>query len=139
MKMRVAIAVWGDEVATTFDFAGELVVVEVADGCELGRDLLKLDGVEPDAKERYVVDLGVQALLCGAISRGLMRWFRSDGVQVVPFVSGEMDEVLAAYLCGRLEDPRFLQAGCRPGVRMRWRHGAGRCSRKGGRRCQNAR
>jgi predicted Fe-Mo cluster-binding NifX family protein len=125
MCVIVAIAVYEDGVSTTFDFAGELLVVELEGGHETARRGLPMEGLSPVAKAELVADSGAATLVCGAVSRQLMRHLAWSGLRVMPFVTGAVDDVLAAYLCGRLAEPDFLQAGCRPGVRRRWRHGAG--------------
>lgn len=122
-KRILAISVWGDRVSTTLDFARKLVVVETAGGREISRHEVEL-GEEPvERKARRIRELAVQVVLCGAISQSLAGAILREGVEIIPFVAGDVDNVLAAYLCGRLEDPSFLQPGCRPGARRRWQYG----------------
>jgi len=125
MNTTLAIPVWDDRVATTFDFARRLLVVEVDGRREVSRKEVTLGDGPVEAKARRIRDLAVQTLVCGAISRPLAQFAAQAGVVVFPFVAGRVDAVLAAYLCGRLSDPRFLQPGCRPGARRRWRHRTG--------------
>ena len=123
MNTTLAIAVWDDRVSTTLDFARNLLIVEADEGCEVSRREVPL-GNEPLARKvQKMQDLAVQVVLCGAISHPLAQAVSRVGIRIIPYVSGQVDDVLAAYLCGRLADPHFLQPGCRSGARKRWCNG----------------
>jgi predicted Fe-Mo cluster-binding NifX family protein len=78
--------------------------------------------------------LGVHVLICGAISQPLASMLAASNIEVIPFVSGTLDQVLDAYFSGRVSEPQFLQPGCRPGARRRFRCAQGRRRRiRGGR------
>ena len=131
MSITLAIPVWNDQVSTTFDFARKLLVVEANGEREVSRREIPLGDETVDRKARRIRGLGAQVVLCGAVSESLARAVSQTGIQIIPYVSGEADSVLAAYLCGRLAEPRFLQPGCRPGARRRWRHRGGFCWGRG--------
>ena len=123
--MRLAIPTWQGRVSPVFDSAQRLLIVDAADGSETGRSEEGLgSGLLPQRVAR-LKELGVDVLVCGAISRPLAGMIAASGIVLVPFISGECDEVLAAYLCGRLADPRFLLPGSPPTARRRWRLGRG--------------
>ena len=123
MKTIIAIPVWENRVSTTFDFAERLLVVETEAGREIERREVVLGGKSNSAKVAELKELGGQVLLCGAVSKPLAWAVSKAGIQVIPFVAGDIDDVLAAYLCGQLDRPRFLQPGCQVGARRRWRNG----------------
>lgn len=123
MKTRLAVSVWDDRVATTLDFAEDLLVVEVEKGQEVSRERTQVSETSVEGKARRIRDLAVEVVLCGAISQPLSRALNRSGIEVIPYVSGSVDEVIAAFLCDRLFEPRFLQPGSRSGARRRWRHG----------------
>lgn len=125
VKRTLGIAVWDERVSTTLDFARRLLVVEVDGGRELFRREMPMVDEPAEAKACRIRDLAVRVVLCGAISDELARAIAQSGIQVIPYVSGPVDTVLAAYLCGRLAEPRFLQPGARPAARRRWRHRGG--------------
>ena len=127
VSTTVAIPVWNDQVSTTFDFAERLVVLETEVGREISRREIQLDGDSVERKARKIRDMAVQVVLCGAISQAFARAVARTGIEIIPYVTGPIDDVLAAYLCGRLAEPRFLQPGCRPGARRKWTHRCGFC------------
>jgi len=125
----IAIPVWNDEVATTLDFARRMLVVTVEARREIARQEVAICDEPAAHVVRRLQEVAVRVLLCGAISEPLARAVVRAGIRIVPYVSGPVDGVLAAYLCGQLVEPRFLQPGCRPGARRRWRHRGGHCGR----------
>jgi len=128
VNVTLAIPVWDERVSTTLDFARRLLVVGTDGGREVSRKEVTLAEEPFTRKARRIRDLGVEVVLCGAVSRALARAIIQTGVRIIPFVSGGVDEVLGGYLCGVLYEPRFMQPGCCPGARRRWRH---RCGGRG--------
>jgi len=124
--MKIAMPVWNGFVSSVFDFAHQLLVVDVQGREETSRLEVSLEQEAPPQRVAKLVDLGVDVLLCGAISRPLASMLAASNVEVIPFVSGTVDEVLNAYLNGRLAEPQFLQPGCWPGARRRFCRGWGR-------------
>lgn len=128
---RLAIPTWKEQVSTTADFAQQFLLVDVGRGREVAREEEAFEQSMPEARARQLKDKGVQVLLCGAISQPFAWSVTRKGIQIVPLVAGQVDNVVAAYLCGRLTDPGYLLPGSPPGARRRWRRGRGFC---GGRR-----
>ncbi len=65
-------------------------------------------------------------LVCGAISWSLEALLTSHGIRVIPFVCGEVAEVMQAFRDGTLQHPRYAMPGCcrkRRQVRNRRRGG----------------
>jgi len=110
--MRVAVPVCAGETATTIDFAHEILVVDCQQSREIHRSVVALEEVQPENRARRIIRLGVDALICGAISRELARLMQSSGIRLIPLVSGPVEEVLRVFLVGRLDDSMFLLPGC---------------------------
>lgn len=64
-------------------------------------------------RARIFNGLGIQTLLCGAVSRPLHNLLVNSGIVVRPWLTGAVEEVLAAYSEGRLGGERFLLPGYR--------------------------
>jgi predicted Fe-Mo cluster-binding NifX family protein len=126
--MQVAIPEWEGRVSPVFDTAGRVVLLQIEDGREAGRREAQFVGMPPPLRVQRLVELGIDVLICGAISRRLSAMCLSCGITVIPWVSGALEEVLQAYLAGSLPDPEYTMPGC-CGQRMRARRGRG-----GGRR-----
>ena len=120
--MKVALPVWQGQVSSVFDFAHELLLIELENGHEKSRQDIVL--VEQSGPERVAMlkRLGVSVLICGAISRPLAEMINISGVQVLPFVTGSTEEIIKAYITGQLGQPQYTLPGF-------WR-GARRCFRR---------
>lgn len=123
--MRCAIPVWRERVSTVCDFSRSILLIDVRGNREIARREVSLPEEPALQRAARLGRLGVGVMLCGAISQTLAWFVTQAGIRLVPFVSGPVDEVLAAYLCGRLTDPRFLLPGSPPAARRRWRRGRG--------------
>jgi predicted Fe-Mo cluster-binding NifX family protein len=128
--MTVAFAVWDNWISPVFDTAGTLLMAETEGGRVTARRREPMDGHLPSEKVARLKMLGVETLVCGAISRPLADAITAEGIRLVPFVSGTVEEVVTAYAQGVLPGPTFAMPGC--GRRRRGRFGRGR-GRGGGR------
>lgn len=134
-EMKIGIPVWNGSVSSVFDFAHQLAVVDVGGQQAVRRSQIGLREQPMQRRVEELLSLGIDVLICGAISQSLASMLAASNIKVIPFVSGSLDSVLDAYFTGRLSEPQFLQPGCRPGARNRFRHRyTGRHRRSGGRR-----
>lgn len=95
-----------------FDVAARLLVADTEDGTIRDRRTVSLSVGEMHARARQVAELGVQALICGAISWPLEQALSSVGVEVIPQTCGDVEKILDAFVAGRLGQNAFLMPGC---------------------------
>lgn len=111
--MKTAFSYWDKRIAPLFDTATELHLVET----DSERVIASSEGLLPDQyPARKVLGLraqGVETLVCGAISCPLHEMVSAYGIKVIPFVAGDLDEVVQAYLGGMLESGQYFMPGCR--------------------------
>jgi len=129
--MKVAIAVWEDCVSSVLDFAQRLVVADLKDGTETSRTEIGLPERDPFTKLAKLRELGVDVLICGAVSRPLACAFTACGIRLLPYVTGRLDDVLKAYQAGQLDQPQYRLPGWWPGACQGFRH---RCGKHDGQR-----
>jgi predicted Fe-Mo cluster-binding NifX family protein len=127
-SMKIAIPVWQDRISPVFDVAGQLLLVDVADGQEVAREVQVVDESTIEERVRRVVELSVEALICAGISQALETALAERGIRVIARICGDVNEVLAAFQAGRLSDERFAMPGCCGQRRQRHRGG---CQRRG--------
>jgi predicted Fe-Mo cluster-binding NifX family protein len=130
--MKVAIPVWQNNISSVFDFADKLSLAEIEEQTEKNRIEIPLPNEPIPQKAGRLKELGIDVLICGAISKPLAFLIVGTGIKIIPFVSGQIDEVLHAYVSGRLTDSRFLMPGCRRGARKGFVKGGRRCRWRGG-------
>jgi predicted Fe-Mo cluster-binding NifX family protein len=122
--MRAALTAWDGRISPVFDVSREALVVTIENGAVVARSVEKIEVPTPTLKVDRLLDLGVETLICGAISLPLHRELTHRGVEVIPFVAGEMDEVIESFLRGALPTPALSMPGC-CGRKHRFRGGRG--------------
>jgi len=128
--MKIAIPIHNNNVSNVFDFAGMLLLVDIENGKEVNRSEVALESQLLPQRAAQLKSLGVNVLVCGAISQALANMVTASGIQVLPYVTGRVDDILQAYLTSQLVKPQFTMPGFWPGARR----GFGRRRREGGRR-----
>ncbi len=110
--MFVALTVWNGRISPVCDVARQLLILDVEDGQVTARREEQLDGVECWQRCARLEKLNPDTLICGAISGMLAGLLAAKGIKIVPFISGVVEEVVAAYLAGTLRNPEFAMPGC---------------------------
>jgi predicted Fe-Mo cluster-binding NifX family protein len=111
-RMNIAIPIWEKGVSPVLDTAARLLVVESAGNKETSRHEVLLDSVELVRRCEKIQNLKIDVLICGALSKQFEWLLLSSGLQVIAWVSGKAEEILEAYLHGKIYDPKFLMPGC---------------------------
>lgn len=110
--MKTAFAYWENRIAPVFDTARNLLLVE-SEGERITREeRLPLADEPPLARTLRLVDLGVETLVCGAISRALQEMLPAYGIKVRGFVAGDLNEVVRAWLEEKMNQEVFAMPGC---------------------------
>jgi predicted Fe-Mo cluster-binding NifX family protein len=113
--MKAAFAVWNKRIAPVFDVAREIRLVEVESGRIVREKDEKLPADSGPEKGRRLIELGVDTLFCGAISRLMLSQIAAYDIRVVSFVAGDIGEVMQAWLSGDFIKEAFTMPGCRRG------------------------
>jgi predicted Fe-Mo cluster-binding NifX family protein len=121
--MKVAMTVWDGRVSPVCDAARRIALVEMSDGASPGDCRIEesLPADHPLQLLARLRALDVNTLICGAISRPLAELIANAGIRLIPFVSGSEEEILKAFMEGRLDDPEFQMPGCCGRGRRRFR------------------
>ena len=120
--MKLALTVWNERIAPVFDSAGSAVILETRDGVRGRSETLDLDTRDPDKKARTLQELGVQELICGAISREAEATVRNHGITVHSFIAGDVETVIRAWGRNELQQEEFSMPGCACARRRRARN-----------------
>jgi predicted Fe-Mo cluster-binding NifX family protein len=111
--MKTVIPVFKDRVSPVFDWCSNLLLVEIQSGRVMGRSEVAVAGTNPGRQADQVVELGAGMVVCGGIGETLLGLIEANNILVIPGVSGDIDDVLAALIAGTLPHPRFMMPGCR--------------------------
>jgi predicted Fe-Mo cluster-binding NifX family protein len=128
--MKAALTVWDGRVSPVFDVSRQAVILTIEDGAVAARCSENIEAPTAALKIDRLMRLGVETLICGAISEPLHHELTVRGVRVLGFVAGEIDEVVQAFIAGTLPAPALSMPGC-CGRQMRLRRGRGRGAFRG--------
>ena len=131
--MKTAFSSWKNRIAPVFDVTRQIFLVESVDGKIIFEEEKGLPGEDLGEKALHLAGMGVNTLVCGAISQFMQSIIASYGINVVPFIAGDLREVIQAWFDNRIKDDVFAMPGCcQEGKRSRLgstgvRAGRGRC------------
>ena len=121
--MTLALAVWKNRISPVFDSSHTLLLVDIKNGMVTNKRIVPLRAGLPLPRVKEVLNLGIQVLICGAISSEFSSMFEAFGISVVPFVAGDADHVIESYLNNTLSGSNFKMPGCGNQRRRRRRGG----------------
>jgi predicted Fe-Mo cluster-binding NifX family protein len=110
--MKAAFSVWNARIAPVFDTARLVHIVEAESGRLVGESDETLPGDLPAQQVTRLAELGVGTLVCGAISWPLHGMVMAAGIEVIPFITGTVSEVMQAWLRGTMGQRHFAMPGC---------------------------
>ncbi len=136
--MTVAVALFRNEISPRFDCCAGLVFVEPgASWIEARHATPETEGAE--SRIQLILQGKTDVFLCGGIRRCDYLRLQSEGVTVIPGLTGPAAERYREYLENRLQPlPVSFGAGRGKGPGVGGPPGRGRCRRKGEKICQDS-
>jgi predicted Fe-Mo cluster-binding NifX family protein len=110
-SMKIAIPSWEGRVSPVLDSASNLLVIEVRDQREVGRSEHLIADNTIAQRCNMVKALGIDRIICGAVSNPFGRMLASSGIKLYPGITGAVEEVLQAFLNGTLNRDAFFLPG----------------------------
>jgi predicted Fe-Mo cluster-binding NifX family protein len=121
--MKVAMPIWDERVSPVMDTACRLLIAEIVEGREVSRTIVDIPQADIPHRAAFLSSLGINILICGAISQQFEQIIAASGIKMHPWYCGRGNEIIAAYSNGTLQNGDFLSPGCR---RQQRRRGRGR-------------
>ncbi len=110
--MKTAFSVWNGRIAPVFD-ASQTVLIITGDEEALQEERFEaFECDDPRAKVQRLVAMGVDSLVCGAISRPLACMIEAAGISLNAFIAGELQAIKTAHFTGGLRADAFSMPGC---------------------------
>ena len=100
--MKVAISCDGNSVSGHFGRCEKYVLFEGENGQLKNKSEVKSPPHEPGTIPRFLNEMGAQKIICQGIGPRAISLFGELGIEVVAGISGEIDEVIEAFLKGNL-------------------------------------
>jgi predicted Fe-Mo cluster-binding NifX family protein len=111
-----------------FDSAGSCALVESLNGGVIQKESFILPNISIQKKVELFINMKIQALICGAISRESEEALIKNGIDVYSFIAGELPDVLKGLKDKCLFSKRFSMPGsgcpkrrCRRQNRFGWK------------------
>ena len=109
--MRLAIPIWQERISPVLDSASRLLVVDLENQKEISRFEIYLDECDLTRTCQRIEGIGVDVLICSAVSRPFARMLEIAGIQLIHDISGAAEDVIHAYSRGDLGRGNFSMPG----------------------------
>jgi predicted Fe-Mo cluster-binding NifX family protein len=103
-KMKIAIPFFRNRVSNRLDSSENILIVTLDKGTIKNQKKIRLVHNEPRMMTNILNQLEVDVLICGGITEYYAKRFAHSQIQVIPWVTGELDDVIKSYLTGRLKN-----------------------------------
>jgi len=123
--MKAAIPLFGTRVSPRFDCGAVLLVAQVDGGTVVSTEQVTDGAGNSLQRIARLRELGVDTVVCGAITGFVLRHLAANGIRVFPWVFCEASEALEALARGELSATSQAGVGLGPGRGHR-RRGMGR-------------
>jgi len=119
--MKIGFTVWKNRISPLFDSAQMLLIAEIKNETITGKHYEPFHSHLPSSKAIQTYNMGVKVVICGAISHFLANMIEAYGIRIIPFVAGDVNQVIDAYIKYNLPTPEFQMPGCGFKRRRRFR------------------
>jgi predicted Fe-Mo cluster-binding NifX family protein len=110
---RVAIPVFESRVSPVLDSCQRIVVVDFENGREIRRQELSLEKMSVHERIEVMVRWGIRKIICAGVSDVMCRFLAGKNIALVSGIAGEIEKIINAYICNRLDDACFIMPGKR--------------------------
>jgi len=112
--MNIAMPVKEDRLSVVTDNNNLLTVFSIENNQEKSRYIVNFSGNNLYKKIEILLVNKIELMICGAVSNEFLRMIESNNIMVMPWICGRIDEVLYAYLNGKIYLKKYLLPGvCR--------------------------
>lgn len=108
---RVAIPVFESRISPVLDSCHRMVVVDIEKGCEICRQELNLDKMSIHERIEVLTRWGIRKIICAGVSDVMCRFLAGKNIALISGIAGELEKIIDAYLCNRLDDACFMMPG----------------------------
>lgn len=103
MRMKIAVAVDGGQVAQHFGHCEGFDVFQVEGNRILAKNFVANPGHRPGFLPNFLGDMGVEVIMAGGMGGGAVEIFDQRGIKVFIGISGKSQENAEKFLAGKLQ------------------------------------
>lgn len=100
--MKIAVPRFGEEVAPCFDYSSNIVVFTIQNKQIINEQEFTLSSQWTVDRIRLLRDQQVNVLICGGIQDKFEDIVRANGIQVISWVSGKVEDLVHKHLTDKL-------------------------------------
>jgi predicted Fe-Mo cluster-binding NifX family protein len=100
--VKVAVPRMGERVAPCLEYCATMAIFTLEGSRIIGQTDIPLRSRDPFDRVRLLRDQQVDTIICGGIQGIYEDALRATGIQVVSWVSGSVDDLLALFISGQL-------------------------------------
>ena len=113
--IRIAIPIFRNKVSPVFDSCTRVLFVDIEEDREIDRKEIYLDALALTDRVSILLKSGVETVICGGIRDVMTSMLMGVKIDLISDITGEIDQVLKAYLAPGLDQTQFHIPGFRPG------------------------
>lgn len=98
----IAIPVFGRRISPRLDCADTLLLFRTENGRVMQRQQLLLSMTSSLERAAMLKILGIDVLICGGLTKAMANRLRNGKLEIISWVSGEAEQILARYLAGEV-------------------------------------
>ncbi|MEE4607832.1 MAG: hypothetical protein V2L15_03005 [Desulfobacteraceae bacterium] len=88
-----------------------MLMIDIDQGREIWRREISLEKIDIPERIEVFVRWGVRKIICAGVSDLMCRYIASKEITLISGIAGELEKILDAYLCNRLDDTCFMMPG----------------------------
>ncbi|MBL1213363.1 MAG: NifB/NifX family molybdenum-iron cluster-binding protein [Ignavibacteriae bacterium] len=100
---KIIIPAFGSRISPRLDFAKYIHIIEVDGKKIIKRDLIQIITQNRLNRIQQLIKLSPDVIICDGLTEMCLNEFKKAKVEVVPWVNGEIEEIIKMYLEGKLE------------------------------------
>ncbi|WP_319407722.1 NifB/NifX family molybdenum-iron cluster-binding protein [uncultured Desulfosarcina sp.] len=112
--IRIAIPIFRNKVSPVFDSCTRVFLVDIEEKREIDRKEIYLDALALTERVTILLKSGVDTIICGGISDVMESMLMGAKINLISDITGEIDQVLKAYLEKGLGQMQFQIPGFSP-------------------------
>lgn len=99
---KVAIPIYGDRISNRLDCSENIMLVTVENGNVHESKTIHLVPTNSLERINTLSELGVDVLICNGITKFYSNKLKDSNIKVIPWICGDVKEILALYLKNEL-------------------------------------
>ena len=108
---RIAIPVFESRVSPVLDSCTRMMMVDIDDSGELCRSEIVLEKLSLVERLDLLSRWGIERIICAGVSDTMCKYIASKNIELISGIAGEIEKIINAYICNRLNNDCFLMPG----------------------------